>query len=303
MEHHFSIEIAKDYGIEEAIIIHNLFFWICKNAANGKNYYDGSYWTYNSIAGFSKLFPYIQIDKIKRVLSLLIKKGLLKKGNYNDNKMNHTNWYAFTDEGLRYLLAHGYKMQQSNNTKCAERLKQNAQFDKGNLHKSITYKNDEYKKQDNNIIIPTDVGLSSTDDATKVDYEKLKTCFNEELSKQNAIIPKLASVTDKRKHAINARVKEHGKEALLKVIKKAAASAFLNGRNNRSFIASFDWLVKPNNFIKVLEGNYDENINMNYGNNRSDYEREQRARDAVEIVERLFAADDAERQANYDGGL
>ena len=158
------------------------------------------------------------------------------------------------------------------------------------------------KDKDNNK--PTNVGMSQSDPVNQaVDYEKLKTCFNDELSKQNAIIPKLASVTDKRKHAINARVKENGKEALLKVIKKAAASAFLNGRNNRSFIASFDWLMKPNNFIKVLEGNYDENINMNYGNNRSDYEREQRARDAVEIVERLFAADDAERQAATDAGV
>lgn len=167
--------------------------------------------------------------------------------------------------------------------------------------------NKDKSKEENKdrINLPTNVGMSQSDPVNQaVDYEKLKTCFNDELSKQNAIIPKLASVTDKRKHAINARVKEHGKEAFFKVIKKAAASPFLNGRNNRSFVASFDWLIKPNNFIKVLEGNYDENLNTMYnGNNRSDYEREQRARDAVEIVERLFAADDAERQAATDAGV
>lgn len=301
MEHYFNTDIAKDYGIEEAIILHHLFFWVNKNAANGVNYIDGSYWIYNSVAGFAKLFGYMNGKKIKRVLASLVEKGLIKKGNHNQNKMIHTNWYAFTEKGLEYLASHQYNLTQSIGTECTNEKAQNGSIDKPEKGQSNKDSKQEDINTDNK---PTNVGMSQSDPVNQaVDYEKLKTCFNDELSKQNAIIPKLASVTDKRKHAINARVKEHGKEALLKVIKNAAASAFLNGRNNRSFIASFDWLMKPNNFIKVLEGNYDDNINMNYGNNRSDYEREQRARDAVEIVERLFAADDAERQAATDAGV
>lgn len=293
MEHHFNTDIANEYGIEEAIILHNLFFWISKNAANGKNFYDGSYWTYNSISGYAKLFKYINIDKIRRVIASLVKNGLIKKGNYNDNKMNHTNWYAFTDKGLEYLSAHGYKMQQSIDAKYTERLGQNELIDKGEMHQCITYSNNEDKKQDNNINLPTNVGMSQSD---PVDYERLKDYFNEELARHNSVIPKLASVTDRRRQSIKARVREHGKTALMTVIVKAAASAFLNGRNGRAFVASFDWLIKPNNFVKVLEGNYDDNINnITDGNNRSNNGREQRIAEVAAIMDRLMAQDDAER--------
>ena len=45
----------------------------------------------------------------------------------------------------------------------------------------------------------------------------------------------------------------------MEVIKQAAKSDFLNGRNDRGWIADFDWLMRPNNFVKVLEGNYNNN--------------------------------------------
>ena len=38
MEHSFNVELASIYGIEEAILIQNLFFWINKNVANNKNF-------------------------------------------------------------------------------------------------------------------------------------------------------------------------------------------------------------------------------------------------------------------------
>lgn len=33
-------------------------------------------------------------------------------------------------------------------------------------------------------------------------------------------------------------------------------SEFLKGKNERHWTATFDWLMKPNNMTKVLEGNY-----------------------------------------------
>ena len=61
--------------------------------------------------------------------------------------------------------------------------------------------------------------------------------------------------------AIQARARENGKESLMEVIKQAAKSDFLNGRNDRGWVADFDWLMRPNNFVKVLEGNYNNNGN------------------------------------------
>jgi hypothetical protein len=40
------------------------------------------------------------------------------------------------------------------------------------------------------------------------------------------------------------------------MIENASASSFLAGQNRRDWQATFDWLFRPNNFVKVLEGNY-----------------------------------------------
>ena len=99
MEHSFNIELAKKYGILEAILLKNLWFWIEKNRANEKNFYDGTYWTYNSTRAFNELFPYASESSIKRALKGLQEKGIIKTGNYNKSAYDRTLWYAFTDLG------------------------------------------------------------------------------------------------------------------------------------------------------------------------------------------------------------
>jgi hypothetical protein len=48
----------------------------------------------------------------------------------------------------------------------------------------------------------------------------------------------------------------------LTVIENVKYSDFLKGNNNRNWTADIDWILKPNNFIKVLEGNYNKNKNQ-----------------------------------------
>ena len=69
----------------------------------------------------------------------------------------------------------------------------------------------------------------------------------------------------KRKQSIKARMREYGKDAVAQVIANAAESNFLNGCNVRGFVASIDWLMKPGNFPKVLDGNYN-NKNTKFNN-------------------------------------
>lgn len=99
MTHSFEVELAVKYGFEAAVIINYLHFWICKNEANGKHFHDGRYWTYNSLAAFAKLFPYITKRKIEIALTALKKDGLIMTGNFNEEPFDKTMWYTFTDEG------------------------------------------------------------------------------------------------------------------------------------------------------------------------------------------------------------
>lgn len=57
---------------------------------------------------------------------------------------------------------------------------------------------------------------------------------------------------------LNARIKDYGMDSVLKAIDMIGESSFLKGNNTKGWTITFDWLIKPNNFIKVLEGNYSD---------------------------------------------
>lgn len=162
----------------------------------------------------------------------------------------------------------------------------------GTDNKNDSDNDSEVTKVTNNIINKaTKVAMSpSGDDA--IDYAGLVKYFNATLKKYNSVIPTIRDIKGKRKDAVRARVRERGKKSLATVFEKAAASDFLNGTNDRGFFATFDWIICPNNFIKVLEGNYD-NRNNNGTANRQNNGAAQRANDAADIVARLAAEDDA----------
>lgn len=98
MEHHFDIDIAKEYGIMEAVLINHFQFWIAKNKANGVNWHDGRHWTFNSQKAILELFPYISRQSFRTAIQHLTDRGVIMIGNYNETQYDRTNWYAFVDE-------------------------------------------------------------------------------------------------------------------------------------------------------------------------------------------------------------
>ena len=89
--------------------------------------------------------------------------------------------------------------------------------------------------------------------------ENFKKFFNSEIKNGNSVIMQIRAVTGGRAMTLKARLREYGEAALKEAVMKAVKSDFLNGKNNKGFVASFDWIMRPNNFPKVLEGNYDNN--------------------------------------------
>ena len=72
----------------------------------------------------------------------------------------------------------------------------------------------------------------------------------------NAAIPKIATLQGERLKSLRARCREHGKNRVAQVLQRAASMSFLNGGGNQGWVASLDWLLRPNNFSKVMEGVY-----------------------------------------------
>ena len=95
----FNVDDAKKYGINEAIFLANMKFWITQNKANGRNFREGRYWTYNSYEAFQEIFPFWSARQIRTIIDKLVElKVILKENKFNKQKNDHTNWYAFVNE-------------------------------------------------------------------------------------------------------------------------------------------------------------------------------------------------------------
>lgn len=97
--HIFDTDIAVKYGVNAAVLLQNIGYWIKQNEANGTNYFDGKYWTYNSRRAYRELFPYMSERQINTAFQKLIDDGLIVTGNYNKLAYDRTLWYALTQKG------------------------------------------------------------------------------------------------------------------------------------------------------------------------------------------------------------
>ena len=173
MQHYFDINIAMKYGIQPAIILNNLYFWIEKNRANEKHFYDGYYWTYNSMKAFSELFPYMTERQIDYAIKKLVESGLVIKGNYNKSSYDRTCWYAITKAG--YSILQNCEMDKTNKEYS---ISQNCEMDKTNLSngndtivkpipdintdsKQINEEKENYKEKENEFSLQKNISIST----------------------------------------------------------------------------------------------------------------------------------------------
>ena len=149
MIHFFSDEVALEAGINGAIMLNHLHYWVKKNADNEMNYHDGYFWTYNSIAAYKKQFPFWSEKTIYRILRELEVNGYVKTGNYNQSAYDRTKWYALTEKSLKLLkstIGQEDKNSQDNATEttlpdCPNEITQSDNSHLDNLSKSTLNKN------------------------------------------------------------------------------------------------------------------------------------------------------------------
>ena len=79
--------------------------------------------------------------------------------------------------------------------------------------------------------------------------------------------PAVIKLTETRKRAIKARLKDYGLDEIKRAFSLAGQSDFLKGSSG--WQASFDWLMKPANMTKVLEGNYTNRASPAGGKSKS----------------------------------
>lgn len=97
MQYAFEMDIARQYGVNEAVFVHRLYWWVRDNAANNRNYRDGYYWTYDSVDALTKIFPCWTRRQLQGIISKCREKGLIITAEYNSDRRDRTTWYTVTD--------------------------------------------------------------------------------------------------------------------------------------------------------------------------------------------------------------
>lgn len=243
MEHHFIVEVAKEYGVNAAIILNHLYFWVKQSQANNKNYYEGAYWTYNSVRAFEELFPYMSSRQISTTLKKLETEGLIKSGNFNKSAYDRTLWYSITEKGFYILKQSIMQKCKMDSAKMSNGLCENV--------KPIPDINTD-RNTDNININARDKNFGVENEKTVIDmFNEICKSYPEGSYKGN-------------KKAIQELLKAYDIDTIKEGFEKAESSNFLKGHNKYNWSAQFSWIIQKNNFEKVISGMYGNNEKINF---------------------------------------
>lgn len=143
-------------------------------------------------------------------------------------------------DDTRLIERSGWQTQQRRNKDATKTL--------SDIDKGLDIELDKDKEKDNNLIVSKDT-IRQTDVRRVIEeWNKL----------QDVGIAPIRDIkpASKRCQMLKGRIREYGMDDLLKAMDNIRHSDFLRGENKNGWMITFDWFVKPNNFLKVLEGNY-----------------------------------------------
>lgn len=167
-------------------------------------------------------------------------------------------------------------------------LEQELEIRTRNKKEGVQISNQISEEQDASPLrLPAEAARPSSD---PVPYSKIQDLFNSTCKS----LSKVQRLTEGRRKQIAARWKDLGKniESFRELFEKTEASDFLTGTNDRGWRADFDWLMKPANATKVLEGNYD-----NRDHTKGDTHNDNRDRTAPKSSDPDYWKREAARQA------
>ena len=123
-------------GLNKAIFINQIHYWIELNKKTNKNFRDGYYWTYNTYSGWVETdFCYWSSDTIKRTVNALEEIGVVvSTSKYNKFKIDKTKWYRIDYDRLQEIIDNVSEYESASCT-----------IEEGNLHRTIPEINTEKK--------------------------------------------------------------------------------------------------------------------------------------------------------------
>lgn len=103
MKHYFDVLVAKECGVNAAVIYENIKYWVTHNKKQGKNEREGRYWMYQTQKELSEQFEYLTVKQVRTALAKLVEAGFIIKGNFNRHGYDRTVWYSVADDAAHII--------------------------------------------------------------------------------------------------------------------------------------------------------------------------------------------------------
>ncbi|UHG93297.1 hypothetical protein [Spirosoma oryzicola] len=105
--HSFDAALAIEIGVEKAILVGNINFWITENEKrkSDTHFHKGEYWTYDTAKGLAEKYPYLNEKSIARWIGQLTESGWIKTDHFNrrDN-LDKKTWFGRGKHLLDWLI-------------------------------------------------------------------------------------------------------------------------------------------------------------------------------------------------------
>lgn len=93
--------LATLIGLNEAIMLQQIKYWIVKNKKEDRNFVDGKYWTYNSTREWQEQFPFWCERTIKTIMKNLLDMKLIISENHHQDPFKKSKWYTLNEEKIQ----------------------------------------------------------------------------------------------------------------------------------------------------------------------------------------------------------
>lgn len=240
MVHAFHVGIAKEVGVNAAVIFYNICFWVSQNMANDTNFKDGYYWTHNTVEAFSHLFPEFTKKQISTALNRLEDEGYILSAYHNKNPFVREKYYTVQDQYFCFLP-------------IGKMANTNRESDKYINYINSTLTDNNTLRRNNFVITPRVDNINTHSQARRVVVEDVKAILDsaelDDTEKQNVLFVFECYMS----HYEQKMHREHppiNRSQLTKIINDILTGNITN--------EEYEWIIEMH-----FENNYTKQINYN----------------------------------------
>lgn len=248
--------------VNKSLILQQVHYWCEKAQERGVNLRDGHFWTWKSYEKWkSTNFPWMSESSVKKAFLDLEKKGYLISAQYSKGTYLRTKWYRVDYDRLNadfakfdfcpiddtdFVQSIGQNMSDGTDQFCPIEQTENVQSIK-ETPKENPLRGSKARDTHNGTAAEPPVSVSMA-----IPYDDVIDLYNR-VRKPESDATRIRERDALIRDMITSGYTMDKLEALFQTV---ADNHFLNGGGKGGWVAGFDWIMRPANAAKIMEGQY-----------------------------------------------